>query len=61
MTNKSGQTRQSTNDLRDELIGGGGGELRQVTTVDVSLLQLNNIATTDIFNQKKKVLQSSML
>ena len=57
MTNKSGRTRQSTNDLRDELIWG----LTLSGDKGVSLGQQNDIVVTGIFNKKKKVLQSSML
>ena len=44
MRNKSGQTRQRTNNLRDEL--------HQVTKIGVSLHQqkFNDIAVIDIFN-----------
>ena len=51
MTNKSGRTRQSSNNLRKNWFG---DELRQVTKVAVSLRQYNDIAVTDIFNKKKR-------
>ena len=50
MTNNSGRTRQSANDLRDELIW---DKLRKLTKVAVSLRQQNDIAVTDFFNKKK--------
>ena len=50
MTNKSGRTRQRTYNFRDELIG---DELRQLTKVDVSLRQYNDIAVIDIFIKRK--------
>ena len=37
-----------------------GDELRQATKVVVSLRQQNDIGVIDIFNGKKKVLQSSI-
>ena len=51
MTNKSGQTSQTTNELRDELIW---DELCQVPKVGVSFCQYNNIAVINIFNKKRK-------
>ena len=52
MTDKSGQTRQGTNNLGDELIW---DELCQLTKVGVSFRQYNNIAATDVFNKNENV------
>ena len=51
MTNKSGRTKQWTNNFRENWYG---DELRQVTKVGVSLRQQNDIAVIDIFNKKRK-------
>ena len=48
MTNKSGRTRQNRTDV--------GHEFRQVTKLNVSLRQQNDITVIDIFNKKKRTI-----